>query len=57
VVLISTDLDEVLRLADRVLVMVRGRLHPVPADAHTREGVGRMMLAGWGGPTAGAELV
>jgi simple sugar transport system ATP-binding protein len=50
VVLVSTDLDEVLRLADRVLVMVRGRLHPVPADSRTREGVGRMMLAGWTPP-------
>jgi simple sugar transport system ATP-binding protein len=46
VVLISTDLDEVLRLSDRVLVMVRGRLVSVPESARTREGVGRMMLAG-----------
>jgi simple sugar transport system ATP-binding protein len=46
VVLISTDLDEVLRLSDRVFVMVRGRLLEVPEGARTREGVGRMMLAG-----------
>jgi ABC-type uncharacterized transport system ATPase subunit len=46
VVLISTDLDEVLRLSDRVLVLVRGRLHPVPDEARTRDGVGRLMLAG-----------
>jgi ABC-type uncharacterized transport system ATPase subunit len=45
-VLISTDLDEVLRLSDRVYVMVRGRLLEVPAAARTREGIGRMMLAG-----------
>jgi general nucleoside transport system ATP-binding protein len=48
IVLISTDLDEVLRLSDRVFVMVRGRLLEVPAAARTREGVGRMMLGGTG---------
>lgn len=46
VVLISTDLDEVLALADRVLVMSRGRLIPVDAAARTREGVGALMLGG-----------
>jgi simple sugar transport system ATP-binding protein len=46
VVLISTDLDEVLRLSDRVYVMVRGRLLEVPESGRTREGIGRMMLAG-----------
>lgn len=46
VVLLSTDLDEVLALSHRVLVMVRGRLVPVPAEARTREGVGALMLAG-----------
>ena len=46
VVLLSTDLDEVLRLSDRVHVMVRGRLREVPPGARTREGIGRMMLAG-----------
>lgn len=44
VVLISTDLDEILSLADRVFVLVRGRLRPVPAGARTREGVGARML-------------
>ncbi len=46
VVLISMDLDEVLALSDRVLVMVRGRLSPVPTGRRTREGVGSLMLAG-----------
>jgi general nucleoside transport system ATP-binding protein len=46
VVLVSTDLDEVLALADRVVVMVRGRLLDVPEAARTREGVGALMLAG-----------
>ena len=46
VVLISTDLDEVLRLSDRVLVMLRGRLIPVPPAERSRSTVGRMMLAG-----------
>jgi general nucleoside transport system ATP-binding protein len=45
VLLISTDLDEVLRLSDRVLVITRGRLLSVPSDNRTREEVGRMMLA------------
>ena len=45
VVLVSTDLDEVLALSHRVFVMVRGRLTPVPEDARTREGVGALMLA------------
>lgn len=45
VVLLSTDLDEVLALSHRVFVMVRGRLTPVPDDARTREGVGALMLA------------
>jgi simple sugar transport system ATP-binding protein len=46
VVLVSTDLDEVLALSDRVLVMVRGRLLPVPEGERTRAGVGRRMLSG-----------
>jgi simple sugar transport system ATP-binding protein len=41
VVVHSTDLDEVLTLADRVLVMYDGRVSPVQAD---REAVGRAML-------------
>ena len=46
VVLISGDLDEVLDLSDRILVMVRGRLIPVPDDAWTRDAVGALMLTG-----------
>lgn len=53
VVLISTDLDEILSLADRVFVLVRGRLRPVPAEARTREGVGARMLDA-DGPGAGS---
>lgn len=48
ILLVSTDLDEVLALSDRVLVMVRGRLRPVPDGEADREGVGRLMLAGAG---------
>jgi simple sugar transport system ATP-binding protein len=46
VVLISTDLDEVLRLSDRIVVMVRGRLLPVSSADWTREGIGAVMLSG-----------
>jgi simple sugar transport system ATP-binding protein len=45
VVLISTDLDEVLALSHRIFVMVRGRLTAVPDEARSREGVGALMLA------------
>jgi simple sugar transport system ATP-binding protein len=45
IALLSTDLDEVLALADRVLVMVRGRLAAVPDGERTRIGVGRRMLS------------
>lgn len=46
VVLLSTDLDEVLALSDRVLVMTRGRL-VAPTQAHpTRDEVGALMLGG-----------
>lgn len=46
VLLISTDLDEVLELSTRLLVLTRGRLLTVSADDRTREGVGALMLAG-----------
>lgn len=46
VVLVSTDLDEVLALSDRVVVLVRGRLVEVPRVEHTRAGIGARMLAG-----------
>ena len=45
VVLLSTDLDEVLALAHRVLVMVRGELLPVAEGDETREAVGALMLS------------
>ncbi len=45
IVLISTDLDEVLALAHRVFVIVRGRLAEVPEGERTREGVGAKMLS------------
>jgi len=45
VVLVSTDLDEVLALAHRVFVISRGRLHRIPQEARTREGVGARMVA------------
>jgi len=51
VVLLSTDLDEVLALADRVFVMTRGRLVAVPDGQATREGVAALMLAAGGGPS------
>lgn len=46
VLLVSTDLDEVLGLADRVYAIARGRLHEVPGDRRTREGIGALMLGG-----------
>lgn len=48
IVLISTDLDEVLGLSGRVVVLSRGHLTPVPAPECSREGIGAMMLAGGG---------
>jgi len=46
IVLLSNDLDEILALSQRILVMVRGRLIPVPEGERTREGVGALMLSG-----------
>lgn len=43
VIVHSTDLDEVLALATRVVVVAAGRLRPAPPDAD-REVVGRLML-------------
>jgi len=47
-VLVSSDLDEVLELSDRVFVMVRGTLRSVPPHRRSREGVGAAMLGGTG---------
>lgn len=44
VVLISADLDEILELSDRIAVMVRGRLIPVPRTAHNSRDIGELML-------------
>ena len=44
IVLFSTDLDEVLDLADRVFVLVRGRLIAVPEEERNPAGMGRLML-------------
>jgi simple sugar transport system ATP-binding protein len=44
VVLISTDLDEVLALSDRVLVMTRGLLVATRSTHPTREEIGGLML-------------
>ena len=46
VVLISTDLDEILEVADRVFVILRGKLTPVPSVHDSRETIGAMMLGG-----------
>ena len=62
IVLFSTDLDEVLDLADRVFVLVRGRLIAVPEEDRNPAGMGRLMLGserpaagvpGGGGSAAG----
>jgi simple sugar transport system ATP-binding protein len=44
VIVHCSDLDEVLELADRLLVMTRGRLHELPRDS-SRDTVGDAMLA------------
>ena len=46
IVLLSTDLDEVLAISTRILVMSRGRLLPLGARERTREAVGALMLDG-----------
>jgi general nucleoside transport system ATP-binding protein len=44
VLLISTELDEVLELGQRISVLFRGSLLPVPPSEHTRQAIGRRML-------------
>ncbi len=44
IVLISADLDEILELSDRIAVMVRGRLMPVPPEEHNPAAIGELML-------------
>jgi simple sugar transport system ATP-binding protein len=44
VLLVSTELDEIMGLADRIAVMYRGKIVAVlPADEATKEGVGLLM--------------
>lgn len=45
IVLISADLDEILEQSDRIAVMVRGRLIPVPPEDHNPAAIGELMLA------------
>ena len=45
VVLVSTDLDEVLALSDRIFAAVRGELVPVEGNPPTRDAVGAAMLS------------
>jgi simple sugar transport system ATP-binding protein len=45
ILLISTDLDEIIDLSDRVAVLVAGKLFPLQRDGKTdREQIGRLML-------------
>ncbi len=44
VLLISTDLDEVLELGQRVAVLYRGRALPIASDQREREQIGQVML-------------
>jgi simple sugar transport system ATP-binding protein len=43
IVLISTELDEVLALADRIAVMYRGKIVGIVDSTATREQLGKMM--------------
>lgn len=45
IVLISTDLDEIISLADRIVVMVRGRVIPVDPDVRSPATLGELMLS------------
>lgn len=45
VVLVTADLEEALALSDRLFVLARGRLHPVPPERRSRSGLGELMLA------------
>jgi len=45
ILLVSEDLDELLSLCDRIIVMFRGRVsHPVPAELFDKLLIGSMML-------------
>jgi simple sugar transport system ATP-binding protein len=51
ILLVSTELEEVLALADRVLALVRGRLVPIPTGAD-REAIGAILLGAEAGAAA-----
>ncbi|MBW2416512.1 MAG: heme ABC transporter ATP-binding protein, partial [Deltaproteobacteria bacterium] len=44
VLLVSTDLDEVLELGNRIGVLFRGRVFPVEDGERKRERIGQLML-------------
>ncbi len=44
ILLVSSELDEILALSDRVAVLARGRFLPVPEEQRSREAIGRLML-------------
>ncbi len=57
VVLISLDLDEILELADRIEVIVRGRLVPVPPHQCSAAAIGEIMLGKRGAGRDGKRAV
>lgn len=46
ILLVTTDLDEAVKLAHRAFAIVRGRLIPAPAGSARREMLGRLMVGG-----------
>ena len=55
ILLVSTELDEVMALSDRIAVMYRGKVIDIlPADAATKEKVG-LLMAGLIQPAAQAD--
>ncbi|MEM7414069.1 MAG: ABC transporter ATP-binding protein [Gemmatimonadota bacterium] len=46
VVVLSTDLDEIIELSTRIMVLSRGRLASVAPSERSREGIGALMLGG-----------
>jgi simple sugar transport system ATP-binding protein len=56
VLIVSSELDEVLALGDRILVMFRGRIFgQMPGDGATREGLGLLMAGVTGKRAASGE--
>jgi general nucleoside transport system ATP-binding protein len=55
VLVVSVELDEVMSLADRILVMCGGRIvGEVPGPEADERTLGRMMANVWTAPTEGA---